>query len=101
VEATCSYHTYQDALTPLPGVHGVVAVVQGKAHVARVLQLPVGELNCKRAAQKRDENRRAHMVRRKRSVTGRQWQFEWEGKETQVLILTGTEGGPDTVGKRK
>lgn len=50
VEATGPCSTYQDPLTPLPGVCGVIALVQGKAHVARILQLPIGELDCKIAA---------------------------------------------------
>lgn len=39
--------TYQDPLTPLPGVCGVVALVQGKANVVWILQFPIGELDCK------------------------------------------------------
>lgn len=39
--------TYQDPMTLLPGVYQVGAVVQGEAHVAWILQLPIGELDCK------------------------------------------------------
>lgn len=34
-------------MTLLPGVYQVGAVVQGEAHVAWILQLPIGELDCK------------------------------------------------------
>ena len=37
VEVTGHSTTYQDPLTPLPGVCGVVVLVQGKAHVAWIL----------------------------------------------------------------
>lgn len=43
--------TYQDPVTLLPGICGVVALVQGKAQVTWILQLPIGELNCKITAQ--------------------------------------------------
>lgn len=52
VEAAGPRSTYQNPLTPLPGVCGVIALVQSKTHVAWILQLPVGELHCKIAAQK-------------------------------------------------
>lgn len=49
--ATGYSSTYQDPLTLLPGVCRVVALVQGKANVAWILQFPVGELDCKITAQ--------------------------------------------------
>ena len=51
VEKTSYCSTYQDPLTPLPGVCGIIALVQGEAHVAWILQLPIGELDCKIVAQ--------------------------------------------------
>lgn len=49
--ATGYCSTYQDPLTLLPGVCGVIALVQGKANVAWILQFPIGELDCKITAQ--------------------------------------------------
>lgn len=47
VEATGHCSTYQDPLSPLPGVCGVIVLVQGEAHVAWIPKLPIGELDCK------------------------------------------------------
>ena len=51
VQATGHCSTHQDPVTPLPGICGVIALVQGKAQVTWILQLPIGELNCKITAQ--------------------------------------------------
>lgn len=47
MEATSPRSTYQDPLTLLPGVGGVIVLVQSKAHVPWIAQLPIGELDCK------------------------------------------------------
>lgn len=51
VEAIGHCSTYQDPLALLPGIRGVLVLVQAKAHVIRILQLAIGELNCKVTAQ--------------------------------------------------
>lgn len=87
MEASSHYSTYQDPLTPLPGVCGVVALVHGKAHVAWILQLPIGELDCKIAAQESEESRRTQSVRWGGIglwLGGSDWRDN-NGKEAQVL----------------
>lgn len=102
VEVIGHCSTYQDALTPLPGVCGVIVFVQGKAHVAWILQLPIGELDCKITVQEWNEIRRTHNVwwgGNGLSVGRSDWKNE-NGKEAQVLTSSGTEDGPGAVGKR-
>lgn len=51
MEATGHCSPYQDPLALLPGIRGVLVLVQAKAHVIWILQLPIGELNCKVTAE--------------------------------------------------
>lgn len=51
VEAMGHRGTHQDPLALLPGIGGVLVLVQAEAHVIWILQLPIGELNCKVTAQ--------------------------------------------------